>query len=390
MLAERLVQRGHEVTVVTAVPHYPTGKVPSSYRKILVKRTRENGVNVIRVGLPSINRASLIQRFFQFLVYQLGAVLVALPLNPEIVLAGTPALEIWLPFTLFAWLRRKPAIYSVYDLYPDVGIRLGIFRNPAVIRIVTWLERSCVKGARKVHILSESFIPGMKRLGATSEKMRLISVWIDTDFINPLPRNNAFSSEQKLDKQFVVLYGGNLGPTHGLESIIDAAFLLRDRPNIKFVFVGDGIGKAKAQARAATLALSNVLFLPYQPRARLAEVLASSDVSLVTLQKGFGNDSLPSKTFSIFASARPLIACVDPDSPTWNLVLRSEAGLCVPPEDAPALARAILQLQENPGLCRALAERGRAYVQAHHSPDIATLAFEKLFEDALGLSPAIS
>ena len=383
MLSERLVQRGHSVSVLTAVPHYPTGQVPPDYRGRLISRSREKGVVVIRVGLPSVDRAKLTKRFMQFVAYQLGATLPALRLNPDIVLSATPAMGVWLPYAVLTRLRRKPAVYSVHDVYPEVGIKLGIFHNPAVIGAVTWLERSCLAGARRVRILSESFGPRIKELGVEGDKLCLIYDWVDTDLIRPLPRLNEFSLAHGFDASFVVLYAGNMGLTHGLETIVNAASLLRDRPGVKIVFVGEGAGKDAAFERTKQLGLSNVMYLPYQPRTRLPEVLASADVSLVSLQKGFGCDSLPSKTFSILASGRPVIASVDPGSDTWNLVTRSQAGLCVAPDDPRALADAVIRLENDPQLRQSCGAQGRAYAKKHHSPDSAALAFERLFEDAL-------
>jgi colanic acid biosynthesis glycosyl transferase WcaI len=383
MLSERLARRGHRVTVLTAVPHYPSGRVPAEYQGKLLLRSRENDVDVIRVRLPSVDRAKLPRRFLQFVAYQMGAGLAALSLNPDAVLAATPAIGVWLPFAVLVWLRRKPAIYSVHDVYPEIGIKLGIFHNAAVIGIVTWLEKFCLVGANRIRILSESFVPRIRELGVREDRLRLIYDWVDTDLIRPLPRNNEFSAAHGFDRSFVVLYAGNMGLTHGLETIINAANLLRDRPDVKFVFVGEGAGKERAVRQAEHLGLSNVLFLPYQSRARLPELLASADVSLVSLQEGFGGDSLPSKTFSILASGRPVIASVDPGSDTWNLVVRSGAGLCVPPGDPQALMDAVVRLANDKELRQACSVQGRDYAVTHHSPDSAALAFEELFADVV-------
>jgi colanic acid biosynthesis glycosyl transferase WcaI len=383
MLCERLARRGHEVTVVSAVPHYPTGQVQVAYRGRPWRRTEENGVTVIRLWIPSVDRKRLLWRIVQFSVFQLGAALASLTLNPDVVIAATPALGIWLPYSLLVWLRRKAAIYSVHDVYPEVGIKLGVFQNPAVIRVVSWLEQSCLAGAAQIRILSESFIPAIKGLGVPQDKLTLVYDWADTDFIQPLPRENSFSVEQGLDGKFVVLYAGNMGLTHGLRTIVDAAMLLKDHPGIRFLFVGEGGGKDTAIAHARECKLSNVCFLPYQPRERLPEILASADVSLVTLQQGLGHGSLPSKTFSILASGRPIIACVDPASDTWNLIARSGAGICVPPDDPGALAEAVTRLTFNPELRQSCALNGRTYALAHHSPEKATIAFEHLLQNAL-------
>jgi colanic acid biosynthesis glycosyl transferase WcaI len=132
--------------------------------------------------------------------------------------------------------------------------------------------------------------------------------------------------------------------------------------------------------------LVNVQFLPFQPRARLPEVLASSDVSLVILRRGIGAGSLPSKTFSIMASARPLVAGVDEGSETWKLVKRAEAGICVPPENPGKLAEAILALRQDQELRENFGRNGQIWAERHHSPQSAAEKFENLFSQAISFT----
>src|SRR5690606_23406601 len=140
-----------------------------------------------------------------------------------------------------------------------------------------------------------------------------------------------------------------------------AAERLRDHPEILFVFVGEGAGKEALVRRAGECGLSNVRFLPFQPRSRLSEVLASASVCLVMLQKGIGHCSLPSKIYSILASGRPILASVDEDSDAARLVQRAGAGLCIPPQEPDRLVEGILSIRNNPELAAAYGRRGREY-----------------------------
>lgn len=383
MLSEELVKRGHQVTVIAPVPHYPSGTVPPDYQKIRKKRTVENGVDVIRVGLPSVNRSRLPARLLQFLLYQLQAVWFGWSLQYDVVIAHSPALEVWLPLKVLGALRSKPIVYSVHDVYPDVGIKLGIFRHPLIIRLVTALEKSCLNSATQVRILSKSFLPKLVALGVPEKKITLIYDWVETDQIKPLPRENDFGREFGLINNFIVLYAGNLGFVQGLDKVLEAANLLKDDPQIRFLLVGDGGRRAELVEIARQQNLKNVLFLPYQPRDRMPQVLATCDVALVSLSKGTGFGALPSKTFSILASGRPLIACVDEGSDTWNLVERAQAGLPIPPEDPFELQKALRKLKQDPLLCGQLGQNGRDYVTRFHSPDYAAQAFEDLLNRAV-------
>ncbi len=382
MLCEELVRLGHSVTVITAVPHYPDGQVPAAFRRGWLQRSTEAGVAVVRVRIPSVDRSRLALRLLQFLVYQAGATLAGLRQQYDVLLITNPALITIVPFAVLGVLRRKPAIFSVYDVYPQVGVELGIFRHRLVEQAVAVLERYCLLRAQYVHVLATSFIPPLRQMGVPDDRFARISVWIDTDFVRPLPRVNSFSTENGLDDSFVVLYAGNIGLSQGLENVLHAAQTLADRPQIRFVLVGDGAGRESLVAMAKAMHLDNVQFIPFQPRERVPEVLATADVSLVSLQPQVSGRSLPSKTFSYFASGRPIIAMVDEGSDVWNLITQAGAGLCIPPADPNKLVEAVLALEADADLRQRMAQAGHAYAEQHHSHRQAAQQFISLLKRA--------
>jgi len=382
-LSQELVKRGHQVSVITTVPHYYSGRVAVGYRGFWHRRSREHGVDVLRIGLPSVDRSRLPLRLLQFLTYQVGAAVAGITARCDVVIAGGPSLSVGLPFAVLAALRRKPAVYVVQDVYPDIGIKLGFFRHSAVIKLVTLMETFCLRRASTVQIISESFRPPLRRLGVPDRKMAFVPNWVDTEAIRPLPRDNGFSREHRLGDRFVVLYAGNMGFSQGLEHVLLAAEALADQRDILFVLIGDGGSREALTALAAARQIRNVLFLPFQPRGRLPEVLASADISLVTLRCGLGFDSVPSKILSILSSGRPILAGVDEDCEAWTLVRDAGAGVCVPPENPSALARAILDLKSHRALREEYGGRGRAWAERHHSPQGAARMFEDLLTRAL-------
>jgi colanic acid biosynthesis glycosyl transferase WcaI len=214
-------------------------------------------------------------------------------------------------------------------------------------------------------------------------KLSLIYDWVDTELIQPMPRENSFSREHGLIEPFVVLYAGNIGLSQGLENLLTTAEKLSGDPDIRFVLVGDGTGRERLEKETIKRGLNNLQFIPFQPRVRLPEVLASADVSLVILRKGIGSGSLPSKSFSILASGRPLLASVDTESDMVRLVERSQGGICVPPEDPEALAQAIMTLKANPLQRERFGINGRAYALKFHSPQSAAEQFEELLRKAI-------
>jgi colanic acid biosynthesis glycosyl transferase WcaI len=383
MLCEALVRRGMDVTVIAAVPHYPSGRVLEGFRGRWVRRSEENGVRVIRVGLPSVDRARLPLRALQFACFQAAAAVQGLFRRFDVALFPNPGMDVWLPFALHAVLRRTPTVFAVYDVYPDVGISLGIFRSRAVIAAVSWLERFCLDHAAAVRIISGSFAPALRRLGVPDSKLVLIGDYVDTEMIRPLARTNGFSAENGLADRFVVLYAGNIGLSQGLENVILAAERLRSYPDILFLFVGDGSGREALLSQAGRSRLDNIRFLPFQPRARVPEMLAAADVGLVVLKKGIGVQSLPNKMLSLLASGRPLLASVEEDSAAADLLRSSEAGLRVPPGDPQGLADAVLALRRAPELRDTMGRNGRRHAVQHHSVGSAAERFEDLFRSAV-------
>ena len=198
LLSEALVQRGHEVTVIAAVPHYPSGRVPQAFRGMQTRLAVENGVRVMRVPVPSVDRSHMLQRLAQFVAFQLRAAWAGHSRSYDVALFSNPWLSTGLPLAVSALIHRKPLVFSIHDVYPNIGVTLNVFRQQWVIKLVAAGERFCLKRAKYVRILSESFGPSLRALGVPEDKLALIYDWVDTDLIQPLPRDNEFAREHRL------------------------------------------------------------------------------------------------------------------------------------------------------------------------------------------------
>jgi colanic acid biosynthesis glycosyl transferase WcaI len=383
LLSIALVQLGHRVTVVSMVPHYPSGQVLESYKRRWIKSSLEDGVEVIRIPIPSLDRENLKKRMVQFAIYQIVAMFATISRKFDCTIISNPFFCSLFPLIWHSIIRKTPTIYSVYDVYPDVGIQLGIFKRKSVISLVTTLERFCLTHSTMVQILSDSFKKSITAMGVLDENIALIYPWVDLKLIHPLPQNNTFTQEYGLNNQFNVLYAGNIGLSQGFEHILGAAELLINHPEVHFVFVGEGTVKTTLQKQVEQRSLKNIHFIAFQPRERLPEVLASADVSLVVLRQGMGVNSLPSKIFSIMASGRPILVSVDAESESWKLLKQADAGMWVAPEDAAELAEAIISLKNDSALCERLGYNGRNWVEQHHSPEYAADQFEHFLELAI-------
>jgi colanic acid biosynthesis glycosyl transferase WcaI len=367
-VAEELSRRGAEVTVATGYPHHPYGRLYPGYRKKLLTVEENNGFRVARGWhlihpSPSVLVRGLVMAS-QCGAFYLGA---AVSPRPDVVLSYGPPLLGPLTSALIARASEARLVTVIYDFYPDVAVESGHLRQPHLIRAARVGERLMYRLSDRIVVLSEGFRRTLVRdKGVAPEKVAVIPVWLDAQDIVPGDRDNSWRREMGIGPEtFVALYAGTIGLVSGAEVILAAARSLAAYPDILFLLVGAGQAKDDLEARAGEERLSNIRFLPFQPRERLSEMQAAADVSLVTLAPGRGKTSVPSKVLGYMAAARPVIAAVDPDCDTAQLIREAGCGLATPPGDGELLAAAILDLYNDAAWRQEMGQRGRAYFETH-------------------------
>jgi glycosyltransferase involved in cell wall biosynthesis len=232
------------------------------------------------------------------------------------------------------------------------------------VRGLTLVERYLYRQADRIVVVTDSFSSRLRERGVAANKIDVVKNGVDLERFVPGSRDTPLRARLGLAGKFVVSYVGTHGMAHGLDRVLDVAAALRPQNQIRVLFVGEGAERRRLQARAKAEALDNVLFLGPLPRDAMTEVYATSDLCLVPLRKTeLFQSVLPSKIFEILAMARPLLLSVDGEARA--LVEASGAGVYVPPEDASAMAETILRLAQDPAACRAMGDRGRAYVAEH-------------------------
>ena len=379
-LVEELAQLGHQITVITSMPHYHTNRIWDEYRGKLVQHDRYGLIDVYRLYLyVPPHRGCFLGRMLNYASFNVFSALVGILVGRhDVVLAPSPPLTNGLSADVISRFHRIPFVYNVQDIWPGAVVRAGVMANPRAIAFFRRLERYVYQRATALVVISEGFRLNLLAKGVPSEKIRVIPNFFDTDFVRPLSRHNGFSSTHRLDDKFVVLFAGNMGYSQGLEIVLDAARQLAYLKDILFLIVGNGVAKAGLETYARRLGLQNVRFLPFQPYEALPKMYASSDVCLVPLRRGFTNESVPCKVFTIMASGRPMIASVDEGSDTWKLVKEAQCGLCVEPEDPQALADAILALYADPSLRERLGRNGRQHVVQHYTRQVVAQQYHEL------------
>jgi colanic acid biosynthesis glycosyl transferase WcaI len=336
-LAEDLVAtHGFEVTVVTGYPVAAAAPVAG--------RETRNGVHIIRARGTTLSTRRFAGRAINYLTYFLSAVWTALWMKRQdvaIALTDPPIIGL----AALAARARHGMVFYCQDIFPEVAGLLEDFRSPAINTGLEYLNRFLVQRAVRIVALGDTMAARLiNGKGADPAKITIIHNWADTSAIIPSGKQNSFAAAHQLDSVFVVLHAGNIGLSQNLDVVIEAAGLLKARTDIVFLFIGDGNRKSALEAVVASRGLSNVRFLPFQPRDQLRWTYASSDVCLVSLKPGLAGYIVPSKLYPILAAGRPYIAAVEPLSEVAALTERHRCGVLVEPGDAVQLADAIVRL----------------------------------------------
>jgi glycosyltransferase involved in cell wall biosynthesis len=259
-------------------------------------------------------------------------------------------------------LCAKPYILIVYDVYPDIVVKLGVLRANSPL-VWSWerIARLILRGAEAIVVIGRDMAKkvGEKLHPAYHGRLHLIPNWSDERTVYPVPSaSNTFRREQRLEGKFIVQYAGRMARTHNLEPLLDAAEILAGR-EVLFQFIGDGANKKRLMNIARERNLNNVQFLPYQPLARLAEVLSAADLSVVSLESMFTGLSVPSKAYGVMASGRPILALLDKESEIGQTIIENNCGVVLPDPDGRQVAEVIRGLIDDPERLRGMGDNGR-------------------------------
>lgn len=385
-LATDLASQGHTVTFVTCAPNYPLGKVFSGYRNRFLQSETVDGVRVVRTWSYISTTKSFWKRLFNYGTWSATAFWGGIwSGKPDVIFSYSPPLPLGLSAWLLSRLWRVPWVLRIEDLYPDAAIAAGVMHNSAAIHFFGWLERFLYRRADHISLISEVFRRNLLAKSVSPSKLSVTPVWADPDVVRPLPKDNSFRRQYGLDGAFVVMYAGGLGHTTALGDVLDTAALLQDmpRPNsstppVRFVIVGEGVKKETLMQDARQRRLDNVLFLPFQPRERFAEMLAAADASLVTLNAQSSSFSLPSKTFNIMASGRPILAITPPDSEIAVLVTSGQCGVNLPLGQPRQVAAVIRDWQSDHARLQQMGQNGRSMMESQFSRDRCIASFGQL------------
>jgi colanic acid biosynthesis glycosyl transferase WcaI len=385
-LAQDLVKGGDQVTVITSLPHYGRSSIHPGYKTYrgFFHRSVEEGVMIIRTPVFLPRRGGLVQRGLNYLSYNIWSIGASWCAGKaDIVLAVNPPITTTFAAWIISLLRSSSLVVGIQDVWPDCIIEIGQLRSKPLIWLSKFLEKLQYRIACKVIVLSEGMKKNLLMKSVGEEKIAVIANWADTERVVPGKRQNHFAEEHGLEDRFVVLFAGNHGYIAALENIILAAEKLKDETGMIFLLAGEGSVKKDLEELVEEKGLSNVKFLPSQPEKEWLEMLAASDLGLVTLRRDLAELNVPSKTYTIMAAGRPVLASVPENSEVAVLVTAADAGAVIPPEDPGALAEIILQLRSDPDRLEEMGRNGRQYLLGRFNRTIQTEKYRELLSSCL-------
>jgi glycosyltransferase involved in cell wall biosynthesis len=348
-LATRLKNKGHDISVLTAMPNYPTGKVFSGYRWRLYLTEKMAGIPVVRTAIyPSISSKTL-PRLLSYFSFVLSSVLIGSWRlgRHDVVLVESPPLFLAPAGWIISKLIRGRSIFMVSDIWPDILIRMGHASKGFSLKAMLWLEKWAYRHYDTVALTNPGAAEQIRQRFPEAAAT-VISNGVDTSFFRPDLYSKKIRKELgATPDQFLVGYCGLHGLAQGLDAIIEAADHLRANSRIRFAMVGDGPVKEQLVAMAKARNLNNLLFLDRRPKSDMPAILASCDAMLIPLLTRLPG-TMPSKVYEAFAAGTPPLVTEGCEAET--LVRRYAAGLTFVPMDGKSLAQAVLQLEGNPDL----------------------------------------
>lgn len=382
-----ITEAGHEIHMICGL-YDTSGFEPMPWYQWY--RTQEvDGIKLTICNVPYGNALTGLPRMWAFIKFVILATFAALRVRkPDLVFATSTPLFVGIPGLITAWLRRAVFIFEVRDMWPESFIIGGWATGKELyIKVMFFLEKLFYKHARRILLVSKGFEDRLIERGFPAEKMRTILLGADGEVFREITPNHDFIQRHGLEGKTIGIFTGAHGKANGLDYVLDAAVHLKDRADIAFVLIGEGIEKPRLQERAQAEGLRNIVFADPVPKTELPGILAVCHVGLMILKHIEGGRPVtPNKIFDYMFVGIP--ALVNFEGPTWDMVRQDESGLFVDPLSAEDLANKMVQLAEQPDLRQRLGDNGNRVAWEQYDRRVIAKQLQDVFEESVALTRA--
>lgn len=383
-LAIGLVEKGHEVTVLTGIPNYPFGKFYKGYGLFNNLRQDYFGAKVIRIPVIPRARGGILRLVLNYLSFTFSSAFLSLFLCRGkfdlIFFSHSPVAE-GLPAVLLKKIRKVPLIFYIVDLWPDALSAVGAIKSPFILNGLGKIMRFIYKQCDQILVSSPGFIERIKAMGIDGSMINYWPQWAE-DSYQIIPAEENSTETKELPSGFRIMFAGNIGAAQGFETIIKAADKLKDFSNIHWVILGDGRMKPWVEEEIRLRKLENTVhLLGRRPVELMPRYFALANVLLVSLKSDpIFALTFPAKIQSYMACGRPILACLDGEGA--KIIQESGAGISCPADNYESLVEAVLKMHNCSEIERKeMGLKGRAYFEKHFTRNILLSQFEKWILD---------
>lgn len=377
---------GTSVTIYTPMPtRGVSDEVRNQYRTCRRETHSDGKLIIYRFPLPREGKNSLgrAMRYVLACVKQLcwGIFSKAARTADVMFISSTPPIQGAMA-ALIKKVRGIPYIYNLQDIFPDSLVGTGMTKRGSLLwEIGRVIEDFTYRNADKIIVISQDFKRNIRAKGVPEEKIEVIYNWVEEDAVVNIHRSeNKLFDLYNLDREkFYITYCGNIGLTQNMDLLLSVAKELQEYPDIHFVLVGEGAYKKQVERIVREDNLYNVTLLPFQPYAAISEVFSLGDIGLIISKPGVGENSLPSKTWSIMSAERAVVANFDRNE-LEEIIQRVHCGIFTEAGDKEAFKEAILTLYKHREQCVQMGKRGREFVLHNLTKEIGTRKIVELIK----------
>lgn len=379
-MARALITDEHQVTMVCGSYQRADLDLPYDFSQSWA-RGEIDGIDVISLPLAYSNRDGLVKRAFTFLRFALRSINIALKHDYDLLLATSTPLTAGMPGIAASLLRRKLFVFEVRDLWPELPRALGV-KNPFILGGMSILEWLSYRTAQACIGLSPGIVEGIQKRAQPSKTIAMIPNGSDLELFQPKSRAD-LNLPDIPDDAFVAAFTGAHGIANGLDAVLAAAAVLKEKgeKRIKLLFIGDGKEKDRLVQQAKADDLDNCLFIDPMPKTELASLLGSLNCGLMILKNvpAFYYGTSPNKFFDYISAGLPVLN----NYPGWlaNLITENQCGTAVPPNDPHTFAEALINMADHPEICRQMGKNARALAESQFARDKLAKEFVTFLEN---------
>lgn len=372
------LEKNFQITVICVVPSY-TGKIDDNYKKEKYYIETINNIKVIRVRVPEFSKENKKSRILNLLAYFFRAIWATFKSGKQdyVFSISQPPILGGILGVIGKYIKKAKFIYNIQDFNPEQTMAVGYSKNKLLLSFVMWLDKLSCKLSDKVIVVGRDMQETLKTRFKNKKvpTNTFINNWINEKEIYPLPSDNEkvleFKRKYDLENKTVIMYSGNIGLYYDLENLIKVIGRFKYRNDVVFAFIGEGSVKQKLVDYVSKENLTNVKFIPYQPKEDLIYSLNAGDIHWVVNAKGIKGVSVPSKLYGVMAAGKTVLGVLEEGSEGRLIIEECECGVCIEPTEYEIIYEKINSIINNVNYYRNIGLNGKKYIDIFIKKEVA-------------------